>query len=106
MKMVHVSHPPSSYTTVFLVYMIYAIAICVGHFTDFLSKIFGKDKIETGYRPLLKDFDDFYIRHLYRRLKDCWQRPICSRPSTWIDVMEVVSSDYNRTQVYVYSYTR
>jgi len=32
------------------------------------------------------------------RVKDCWQRPICSRPSNKIDVMEVVSEDYNETQ--------
>lgn len=31
---------------------------------------------------------DFYTRRMFYRLHDCWNRPICSAPDAWIDVME------------------
>jgi len=95
----HVAHSPSSWIIAFLVYINYAILISLGHIKEALSRLFFPVTTKAGYRPLLKDFDDFYTRHLYTRIKDCWQRPISSRPSSWIDVMEVVSHDFNHTQV-------
>ena len=50
-----------------------------------------------GYAPLLQDFEDFYTRRLYRRIQDAWNRPICSAPGAWIDVMERASDDFNKT---------
>ncbi|GKT36548.1 hypothetical protein ADUPG1_009493, partial [Aduncisulcus paluster] len=38
--------------------------------------------------PLTKGFGTFYQRHLYSRIQDCWNRPICSSPSSWTDVLE------------------
>lgn len=52
---------------------------------------------KPGYAPLMKDFDDYWNRRFYRRIRDLWNRPIDSRPSRVIGVMERVSHDYNAT---------
>eukprot|EP00796_Vickermania_ingenoplastis_P005619 gene5619-4038_t len=50
-----------------------------------------------GYAPLVTSFDDLWQRRFYRRIRDLWNRPIDSRPSRIIGVMERVSHDCNLT---------
>lgn len=47
--------------------------------------------------PLYQDFENFYTRNLYMRVRDNWNRPICSMPGPVFDLMERVSDDYNWT---------
>lgn len=47
--------------------------------------------------PLYQDFENFYTRNLYMRVRDNWNRPICSLPGPVFDLMERVSDDYNWT---------
>ncbi|MEQ2166439.1 hypothetical protein GOODEAATRI_028095 [Goodea atripinnis] len=48
--------------------------------------------------PLYQDFENFYTRkNLYMRIRDSWNRPICSVPGAKMDLMERVSHDYNWT---------
>ncbi|XP_070578628.1 serine palmitoyltransferase 2-like [Ptychodera flava] len=84
-----------------LTYMAYALLVVVGHIRDFLRK-FGiektavaKEKGNKGFVPLYSDFESFYTRNLYRRIRDCWNRPISSVPGGEFDVMERGSKDYN-----------
>lgn len=51
----------------------------------------------TIYAPLLKSWENFYTRRLYHRIQDCFNRPIASRPSAIISVLERVSFDGNKT---------
>ncbi|KAL0355032.1 UNVERIFIED_CONTAM: Long chain base biosynthesis protein 2b [Sesamum radiatum] len=50
-----------------------------------------------GYAPICLGLEDFYIRRLYLRIQDCFNRPICSSPDAWFDVVERISNDYNKT---------
>lgn len=53
-----------------------------------------------GYAPLCEDYEDFYTRRLYKRIHDCWNRPISSAPGAWIDVEErAFSNDSDRDMV-------
>jgi serine palmitoyltransferase len=45
----------------------------------------GKD---SHLAPIVSDFQEFYTRRLYMRIVDIFNRPICSAPGSWIDVME------------------
>lgn len=51
----------------------------------------------TRYAPLLKSWENFYTRRLYHRIQDCFNRPIASRPSAIMSVLERVSYDGNKT---------
>ncbi|UPQ98363.1 pyridoxal phosphate-dependent transferase [Chloropicon primus] len=71
-------------------YFSYTLLIVVGHIRDWVlrqnSK--AKDGQEKGKAPLVKDWENFYARNLYRRIEDCFCRPISSAPGAWIDVCE------------------
>ena len=43
------------------------------------------------------DFERFYTRNIYRRVRDCWNRPIASTPGAYFDVVDRVSEDNNWT---------
>lgn len=75
-----------------ITYAMYAVLILIGYLRDALSKVFKRHEYAVaksqGYAPLVSDFEDFYTRRLYRRIEDCWSRPICSAPGAYIDVIE------------------
>lgn len=85
-----------------LTYLSYGILILVGHVRDFLNKMkimkYGAIKAEHGNKgcaPLYSDFEDFFTRNLYRRIRDCWNRPITNCPGGHCDVIMRESDDYN-----------
>lgn len=49
---------------------------------------------------MYQDFENFYTRNLYMRIRDSWNRPICSVPGAKVDVMERYTDDYNWTFKY------
>ncbi|XP_075383951.1 serine palmitoyltransferase 3 [Tenrec ecaudatus] len=85
-------------------YMGYGIGTLFGHFRDFLRN-WGIEKCNAAvereeqkdFVPLYQDFENFYIRNLYMRIRDNWNRPVCSAPGAQFDLMERVSDDYNWT---------
>jgi serine palmitoyltransferase len=90
-----------SWFTLFSTYTNFLFLVIFGHIRDFWRKYIHPDATfappPKGYAVLLKSFDDFYQRRMYTRISDCWNRPICSRPGAWIEVMERESKDYNKT---------
>jgi len=101
-------------------YLGYVVLIITGHIRDICSKFFRTGRYRrqvkpppntttitssslrpsddhTKYAPLLKSWENFYTRRLYHRIQDCFNRPIASRPSAVIDVLERVSYDGNKT---------
>ena len=52
---------------------------------------------KDGYVPLYHQEEDFFKKHFFRRVADCFSRPICSKAGTTIDIMDWSSSDYNWT---------
>ena len=59
-----------------------------------------KNFIFQGFVPLYSDFESFYTRNLYMRIRDCWNRPIASVPGAEIDLIDRTSDDYNWTFKY------
>ena len=49
-----------------------------------------------GYAPLVKGFEDFWIRRFYGRIADCYNRPITGKPGAEITVLDrkKVENDY------------
>ncbi|KAG2234299.1 hypothetical protein INT48_000749 [Thamnidium elegans] len=50
-----------------------------------------------GYAPLVSDFDSFYTRRLYVRIRDCFNRPITGVASRTVKLLDRVSPDFNRS---------
>uniref|UniRef100_A0A4W3K9V8 serine C-palmitoyltransferase n=1 Tax=Callorhinchus milii TaxID=7868 RepID=A0A4W3K9V8_CALMI len=87
-----------------LTYMGYGIVTLFGYLRDFL-RAWGFEKCHAAqerkeqkdFVPLYQDFENFYKRNLYMRVRDNWNRPICSVPGPTFDLVERVTDDYNWT---------
>uniref|UniRef100_A0A8C6U2P7 serine C-palmitoyltransferase n=1 Tax=Neogobius melanostomus TaxID=47308 RepID=A0A8C6U2P7_9GOBI len=87
-----------------LTYMGYGILTVFGYLRDFLRHWniekchVAKERAEQkDFVPLYQDFENFYTRNLYMRIRDNWNRPICSVPGAKMDLVQRVSPDYNWT---------
>uniref|UniRef100_A0A672FVX7 Serine palmitoyltransferase 2-like n=1 Tax=Salarias fasciatus TaxID=181472 RepID=A0A672FVX7_SALFA len=90
-----------------LTYMGYGILTIFGYLRDFLRHwkierchIAREREEQQDFVPLYQDFENFYTRNLYMRIRDNWNRPICSVPGEKMDLMERVSHDFNWTFKY------
>ncbi|KAM4591348.1 serine palmitoyltransferase 3 [Odontesthes bonariensis] len=87
-----------------MTYLGFGLVTLFGYFRDFLRAV-GLEKCHVAqereeqkdFVPLYQDFENFYTRNLYMRVRDNWNRPICSLPGPVFDLMERVSDDYNWT---------
>ncbi|OCT65118.1 hypothetical protein XELAEV_18041357mg [Xenopus laevis] len=87
-----------------LTYMGYGILTLFGYLRDFLRTwkiekchIATERDEQKDFVPLYQDFENFYTRNLYMRIRDNWNRPVCSVPGERIDLMERFTDDYNWT---------
>ncbi|XP_041726242.1 serine palmitoyltransferase 3-like [Coregonus clupeaformis] len=87
-----------------MTYLGFGIVTLFGYFRDFLRamglekcQIANEREEQKDFVPLYQDFENFYTRNLYMRVRDSWNRPICSLPGPVFDVMERVSPDHNWT---------
>uniref|UniRef100_A0A8C8DQA6 serine C-palmitoyltransferase n=1 Tax=Oryzias sinensis TaxID=183150 RepID=A0A8C8DQA6_9TELE len=85
----------------------YVILIIFGYLRDLLrhwkieQRHIAREKEEQkDFVPLYRDFQNFYTRNLYMRIRDNWNRPICSVPGAKMDLMDRTSHDYNWTFEY------
>lgn len=83
-------------------YLIYFILTLVAHVRDLIAKLvypndFSHLRVSNGIAPLTSDFESIYIRRIYHRIRDCWNRPITGVPSSMINILIRKSKDYNDT---------
>ncbi|XP_073528317.1 serine palmitoyltransferase 3-like isoform X1 [Phyllobates terribilis] len=90
-----------------LTYLGYGILILFGYLRDFMRR-WGLEQChmaeereeQRDFVPLYQDFENFYTRNIYMRLRDAFNRPICSVPGPQFHLMERVTDDYNWTYRY------
>ena len=78
-----------------LTYFGLGLLVLVGYIDDFLRS-WGiidvarrEDPLDRlGFSHLYPDYDSFFTRNLYRKSRDCWNRPIGSCPGAVVDVLE------------------
>lgn len=59
-----------------------------------------------GYVPLFDNFERFYLNYVYRRIKDCWNRPICSVPADTVVLKDRITKDSGWTFEFTGTETR
>ncbi|XP_068088578.1 serine palmitoyltransferase 3-like isoform X2 [Hyperolius riggenbachi] len=90
-----------------LTYIGFGVITLFGYLRDFM-RAWGLEKChmaeereeQKDFVPLYQDFENFYTRNLYMRVRDNWNRPICSVPGPQFDLMERLTDDYNWTYRY------
>ncbi|XP_072032151.1 serine palmitoyltransferase 2-like isoform X1 [Amphiura filiformis] len=85
-------------------YLCYLVLAIVGYIKDCLATIgIGRNSVpkdapkHKDFVALYQDFDSFFMRHMYIKVKDCWNMPIGSIPAAEFELLERVTPDYNRT---------
>eukprot|EP00122_Pirum_gemmata_P006031 Pgem_evm1s5512 len=83
-------------------YFSYAVLLIYGHVNDFLTKIgllsdelHAKENGNAGFVPLYSDFEDFFTRHMYRRIRDCYNRPVTNVPGGRVDCLNRTADPLN-----------
>ncbi|XP_030855181.1 serine palmitoyltransferase 2-like [Strongylocentrotus purpuratus] len=95
------SFEEAALVTAFLAYLSYLVLSLVGYIQDALRDIgLGKSlaaqespKLKS-FVPLYQDFDSFFTRHVYRKIRDNWNVPIASAPTARFDLMGRSSEDH------------
>eukprot|EP01012_Entosiphon_sulcatum_P015489 TRINITY_DN2043_c0_g1_i1.p1 TRINITY_DN2043_c0_g1~~TRINITY_DN2043_c0_g1_i1.p1 ORF type:complete len:505 (-),score=77.00 TRINITY_DN2043_c0_g1_i1:215-1729(-) len=80
----------------------YAVLFVLGRMREFwrhLRPAANQSRTKPGYAPLTRDFDDFWIRRVYCRIRDAWGRPIDSKPGAIVRVMEHITVDNGKTLI-------
>ncbi|KAK3917693.1 Serine palmitoyltransferase 2 [Frankliniella fusca] len=100
------SHSKESFEEVPLVtavttYLGFYLLVVLGYLNQFLfAPPVAKEKNRKGYVPLYNRFEQFYSRYVYRRIRDCWNRPICSVPGAEVVLKDRITNDYGWTFQY------
>jgi serine palmitoyltransferase len=58
----------------------------------FVPKV-TNEKNRDGYATLYDSFEKLYLYYVYRRVKDCWNRPICSVPGGTVVLKDRITRD-------------
>lgn len=81
--------------TALMTYLGFYILMFLGYINQlFFTPTVATEKDREGYVPLYDRFERFYLRYVFRRVKDCWDRPITSVPGAVVTVKERISHDY------------
>lgn len=84
--------------TAMLTYLGFYLLMILGYINQlfFIPKV-ATEKNRDGYVPLYDSFERFYLRYVYRRVKDCWNRPICSVPGDTVVLKDRITKDFGWT---------
>lgn len=90
------------YHTIIATYISFALLTLIGHIRDQIGKIITPWNYRqfyecNGMSPIYTTFESFFIRRLYQRISDCWNRPITGVPGKEILIQERISNDGNKT---------
>ena len=97
------------------VYMSFVILIVLGRAREWAAyvgrvlRLVPRDTTYTSHKgkaALLSDFESFYTRRMYQRIRDCWNRPTTGVPNSQVTLLTRASDDYNKTFRYVRARTR
>ncbi|KAJ1726193.1 serine palmitoyltransferase component [Coemansia biformis] len=83
-------------------YLSFLMLIVFAHMRDFFGKMFHPEeytqlRVQNGYAPIVSDFESLWVRRLYGRIRDCFNRPITGVAGGRVSLLERYSMDFNRS---------
>lgn len=88
---------PPLYTIILIGFGFYTLM-----FLGLINQLIFKPKVakepnRQGYPALYEKFAEFYSHYVYRRIRDCWNKPICSVPGALVTLKDRVTKDFGWT---------
>lgn len=110
-KVLKESFEPPTFITAILTQISFTLLMLLSFLSQFCTKFFYppkliKEKGRTGYAPLFDRFSMFYSRYVYRRIRDCWNYPICSVPGSEVILKDRITRDCGWTFEFTGSQTK
>lgn len=89
------SYEPAPLIAACLTYMGFYLLMLLGYINLllFTPKV-ATERFRDGYPGLYDPFDSFYLRYVYRRIRDGWNRPISSVPGAELVIKDRITHDY------------
>ncbi|KAF5292515.1 hypothetical protein FQR65_LT01661 [Abscondita terminalis] len=86
------------FVTTLLCFLSFYVLMFLGYLSQalFPPKLF-KERNREGYPRLYDKFSSFYSTYVYRRVRDCWNYPICSVPGAEVVLKDRVTKDHGWT---------
>lgn len=96
-----------SFVTAALTYLGFYFLMILGFVNQlFFTPKVAREQNRKGYATLYDPFEVFYLRYVYRRIRDCWNRPISSVPGAELTLKDRVTHDYGWTFEFTGTETR
>lgn len=97
-KILKESFEPPPFLTAVLTQISFSLIMLLSFISQFCTRFFYPPKAieetgRSGYPPLFDRFSMFYSRYVYRRIRDCWNYPICSVPGSEVVLKDRVTND-------------
>ncbi|XP_055853741.1 serine palmitoyltransferase 2 [Episyrphus balteatus] len=84
--------------TACLTYLGFYLLMILGYINQLMcAPKIAKEENREGYVTLYDAFESFYSRYVYRRVRDCWNRPIVSVPGAEVTLKDRITKDYGWT---------
>ncbi|XP_076274535.1 serine palmitoyltransferase 2-like [Rhynchophorus ferrugineus] len=101
------SFEPPTLLTAMLTQISFYVLMVLGYLSQLLfpPKVIH-EKGRQGYQPLYDSFSAFYSRYVYRRVRDCWNYPICSVPGSEVVLKDRITKDNGWTFEFTGSQTK
>ncbi|KHJ46486.1 aminotransferase, class I/II [Trichuris suis] len=103
----HVDAPVHEHAPLYiavLTYFAYAMLMMTGYLRDFIrwcglerNRNAQELPSQRNFVPLYSDFESLYTRSVFMRIRDSWNRPICSAPGAEVILLDRVTKDYGWT---------
>ncbi|KAL1501165.1 hypothetical protein ABEB36_006547 [Hypothenemus hampei] len=92
------SFEPPPFLTAILTQISFSLIMLLSFISQFCTRFFYPPKAieetnRTGYPALFDRFSMFYSRYVYRRIRDCWNYPICSVPGSEVVLKDRITKD-------------
>eukprot|EP00300_Choanocystis_sp_HF-7_P036428 c52273_g1_i1.p1 GENE.c52273_g1_i1~~c52273_g1_i1.p1 ORF type:complete len:518 (+),score=93.53 c52273_g1_i1:38-1591(+) len=84
-----VTHAEPTLLTAITTYFNYFLLLFFAYTRDLITHLnpWRQGHKQKGYAPLVKGFEDIFIRRVYARIEDCWNRPITGNPGATFEVL-------------------
>ncbi|XP_050297073.1 serine palmitoyltransferase 2 [Anthonomus grandis grandis] len=105
------SFEPPPFITAMLTQISFSLIMLLSFISQFCTRFFYPPKAieergRSSYPPLFDRFSMFYSRYVYRRIRDCWNYPICSVPGSEVTLKDRVTNDCGWTFEFTGSQTK
>ncbi|ENN71537.1 serine palmitoyltransferase 2 [Dendroctonus ponderosae] len=110
-KVLKESFEPPPFLTAVLTQISFSLIMLLSFVSQFCTRFFYPPKVNdevfrSGYPPLFDRFSMFYSQYVYRRIRDCWNYPICSVPGSEVVLKDRVTKDCGWTFEFTGSQTK